>query len=69
MKQQINPVVGIVAVVLAVIGLVVIGIKVVNDSNSAAPPTIVKPSNPNDPKYNIPLPKGMAGTGSSNSKE
>ena len=61
MKKEINPVVAIVAIVLLVCGALVTVWKGITGS-SAAVPVVVKPTNPDDPKFK-PDPKlGLGGT-------
>lgn len=63
MNQKINP---IVATVIAVITLIVVGVGAMmlfGGDKSAEKQVIVKPDNPNDPKFQPKLPAGMSGGG------
>jgi hypothetical protein len=65
MKTQVNPVMAVVAVVAVLVGIVLIGLKLMNGSGGGSEGTavIVMPKNPNDPKYTENLPKNLAGGG------
>ena len=68
MNQKVNPAVGVAVAVVAALILVFIGIKVFrggggSNGGSDGKAVIVKPSNPNDPKFTEHLPKGLAGGG------
>lgn len=62
MKQNIHP-----AVVASVIAVLVLIAGVLMWKTATAPsethPVVVKPANPNDPKFTEHLPKGIAGGG------
>lgn len=63
-QGKINPKVLIALGVVAVVSVIVLIWKLSSGVSSDAPPTIVKPANPNDPKYR-PDPKlGLGGGGS-----
>jgi hypothetical protein len=67
MSQKINPVVAIVIAAVALIAVIFVGVKLMggssNDGGSEGKAVVVKPANPNDPKFTEHLPKGIAGGG------
>jgi len=67
-KDNVHPaVIGTVIAIIVVI-IAVFGYKMLT-ADSPTNPVVVKPANPNDPKFTEHLPKGLAGTGSANSKD
>ena len=68
MSQKINPVVAVVIAVVALIAVIFIGVKVMGGKadykgGSEGTAVVVKPDNPNDPKFTEHLPKNIAGGG------
>ena len=61
MKKQINPVLAITLIVILVSGAVFIAVKSMT-GNSASGPVIVKPANPDDPKFKADPKLGLGGT-------
>ena len=64
MQAKVNPVIGIVVAVVVVCGILVVGVKMMGgkaDGGSEGKAVVVRPSNPNDPKFTEHLPAGIAG--------
>ena len=66
MSQKVNPVAGVALGIVVLIGVIFLGVKLMggrgggNGGNDGTP-VIVKPDNPNDPKFTEHLPPGIAG--------
>ena len=68
MNQKVNPAVAAALAAAVVLCLIFIGMKVFHggvggDTGSEGKAVIVKPSNPNDPKFTEHLPAGIGGGG------
>ena len=66
MQAKINPIAGILIAIVVVGGILVLGMKLMggkSDGGSEGKAVIVRPDNPNDPKFTEHLPAGIAGGG------
>jgi len=66
MQAKISPIAGIIIAVVVLCGILVVGVKMMggkSDGGSEGKAVIVRPDNPNDPKFTEHLPAGIAGGG------